>query len=78
MEYDDETIGFQAQPMEEDAEPQTQSLTYDMVSNSAGGYSYAVNDETRFLRYLCLGTEGASYYIIGKCYLENYRPLPSH
>ena len=54
MEYDDETIGFQAQPMEEDPEPQTKPLTYDMVSNSAGGYSYAVNDETRFLRYLCL------------------------
>jgi 60 kDa SS-A/Ro ribonucleoprotein len=66
MEYDDETIGFQAQPMEEDTEPQTQSLTYDMVSNSAGGYSYAVNDETRFLRYLCLGTEGGSYYVTGR------------
>ena len=65
MEYGDETIGFQAQPMEEDTEPQTQSLTYDMVSNSAGGYSYAVNDETRFLRYLCLGTEGGSYYVTG-------------
>jgi hypothetical protein len=49
MEYDDETIGFQAQPVEEDTEPQIQSLTYDMVPNSAGGYSYAVNDETRFL-----------------------------
>jgi hypothetical protein len=47
MEYDDETIGFQAQPMEEDPEPQTNPSTYDMVSNSAGGYSYAVNDATR-------------------------------
>jgi hypothetical protein len=45
MEYVDETIGFQAQPMEEDTEPQIQSLTYDMVSNSAGGYSYAVNEQ---------------------------------
>ena len=63
MENDDETIGFQAQPMEEDPEPQTKPLTYDMVSNSAGGYSYAVNDETRLLRYLCLGTEGGSYYV---------------
>jgi hypothetical protein len=44
--------------MEEDPEPQTKPLTYDMVSNSADGYSYAVNDETRFLRYLCLETEG--------------------
>jgi hypothetical protein len=28
--------------MEEDPEPQTKPLTYDMVSNSADGYSYAV------------------------------------
>ena len=67
MDYDDEEekLSFQSQPMEEDVVPQTKKLTYDMVENSAGGYSYAVNDETRLLRYLCLGTEGGSYYATG-------------
>lgn len=66
MEFDEEEIiGFQVQPMEEDPTPQTKQLTYDMVENSAGGFSYAVNDETRLLRYLCLGTEGGSYYVTG-------------
>lgn len=60
-----EEDSFQSQPMEEDPIPQTKPLTYDMVPNSAGGFSYAVNDETRFLRYLCLGTEGGSYYVTG-------------
>ncbi|XP_063401591.1 RNA-binding protein RO60-like [Mytilus trossulus] len=66
MEFDDEdSITFQSQPMGEDLIPQTKPLTYDMVPNSAGGYSYEVNDETRLLRYLCLGTEGGSYYVTG-------------
>jgi hypothetical protein len=37
MEYDDETIGFQAQPMEEDTEPQTQSLTYEDLNRIGRG-----------------------------------------
>lgn len=32
------------------------------VANSAGGYTYAVDDWTRLNRFLILGTEGGSYY----------------
>lgn len=34
----------------------------DMVENSAGGYTFPVNDWTRLDRFLILGTEGGSYY----------------
>ncbi|CAG2223602.1 SSA2 [Mytilus edulis] len=37
-------------------------MTYDQVVNSTGGFVYSVNDLTRVLRFLCLGTEGGSYY----------------
>ena len=33
-----------------------------MVSNSAGGHSYPVDDMTRLRRFLILGSEGGSYY----------------
>jgi 60 kDa SS-A/Ro ribonucleoprotein len=33
-----------------------------MVPNSAGGYSFAVDDWTRLDRFLVLGSEGGSYY----------------
>lgn len=33
------------------------------VPNSAGGYSFAVDDWTRLRRFLILGTEGGTYYI---------------
>lgn len=33
-----------------------------MVSNSAGGFSFAVNDWVRLDRFLILGSEGGSYY----------------
>lgn len=33
------------------------------VANSAGGYSWAVNDWVRLDRFLVLGTEGGTYYI---------------
>lgn len=32
------------------------------VPNSAGGYSWAVDDKTRFDRFLVLGAEGGTYY----------------
>lgn len=33
------------------------------VQNSAGGYSYPVDDWTRLDRFLCLGAEGGTYYV---------------
>ena len=33
------------------------------VPNSAGGYSWQVDDWTRFDRFLILGAEGGTYYI---------------
>ncbi len=33
-----------------------------MVANSAGGFTFAVNDWTRLDRFLILGCEGNSYY----------------
>jgi len=34
----------------------------DQVRNNAGGFVFEVSDETRFLRFLILGTEGGTYY----------------
>lgn len=34
----------------------------DMVKNSAGGYTFKVDDWTRLSRFLILGSEGGSYY----------------
>ncbi len=42
--------------------PQTSSLRADQVRNNAGGFVWVLNDETRFLRFLILGTEGGTYY----------------
>jgi len=33
-----------------------------MVENSAGGFTFAVNDWTRLERFLILGSEGGTYY----------------
>jgi len=41
--------------------PQSEPLP-GQVPNSAGGYSFAVDDWTRFDRFLILGSEGGSYY----------------
>lgn len=41
--------------------PQTEPLP-GQVANSAGGYSYGVDDWTRLQRFLILGSEGGSYY----------------
>ena len=44
--------------------PQSQPIPGStQVSNSAGGYSWAVDDWTRFDRFLILGAEGGTYYI---------------
>lgn len=43
--------------------PQTEPIFGSaQVKNSAGGYSFAVDDWTRLDRFLILGTEGGSYY----------------
>ncbi|MGY2895016.1 TROVE domain-containing protein [Deinococcus sp. UYEF24] len=41
---------------------QRQRLTPDQVRNNAGGFTFKVSDEGRFLRFLILGTEGGTYY----------------
>lgn len=46
------------------ATPQSQPIAGStQVSNSAGGYSWQVDDWTRFDRFLILGAEGGTYYI---------------
>ena len=42
--------------------PQTSPLRADQVRNNAGGFVWQVSDAQRFLRFLILGTEGATYY----------------
>ena len=42
--------------------PQSEPLDQRQVENSAGGYSYPVDDWTRLDRFLILGSEGGSYY----------------
>ena len=55
--------------------PQSESLN-GQVANSAGGYSFPVNDMTRLRRFLILGSEGGSYYTSErKLTLENAKAL---
>ena len=43
--------------------PQSQPIPGSaMTANSAGGYTFAVDDWTRLARFLVLGSEGGSYY----------------
>ena len=42
--------------------PQSKPLP-GMVPNSAGGFTWAVDDMRRLRRFLCLGSEGGTYYI---------------
>lgn len=60
MQIDSEDFGS-IQPRG-DLKSQDEKMTFDQVVNSTGGYVYSVNDLTRVLRFLCLGTEGGSYY----------------
>src|SRR5258708_4514249 len=44
--------------------PQSQPIPGStQLANSAGGYSWQVDDWTRFDRFLILGAEGGTYYI---------------
>ncbi|XP_052066124.1 RNA-binding protein RO60-like isoform X1 [Mytilus californianus] len=60
MQIDNEEFGS-IQPRG-DLKSQDEKMTCDQVQNSTGGFVYNVNDLTRVLRFLCLGTEGGSYY----------------
>jgi 60 kDa SS-A/Ro ribonucleoprotein len=46
--------------------PQSERAHPDQVANSAGGYSFPVDDWGRALRFLVLGTDGGTYYISEK------------
>lgn len=51
---------------------QMERLTNSQVMNSAGGYVWELDDLKRFVRFLCLGTEGGTYYVTEqKLTLEN-------
>jgi len=53
-----------AKPFNRRATPQSQPIPGStQVPNSAGGYSWEVNDWMRFDRFLILGAEGGTYYI---------------
>jgi 60 kDa SS-A/Ro ribonucleoprotein len=53
-----------AKPFNRRATPQSQPIPGStQVPNSAGGYSWGVNDWMRFDRFLILGAEGGTYYI---------------
>src|SRR5215813_12958406 len=53
-----------AKPFNRRATPQSQPIPGSkQVPNSAGGYSWRVNDSVRFDRFLILGAEGGTYYI---------------
>ncbi|CAF1247317.1 unnamed protein product [Adineta steineri] len=42
--------------------PQSEPLRGDQVQNNAGGFAWAVDDMQRLRRFLCLGSEGGTYY----------------
>lgn len=42
--------------------PQSKPLNEHQIANSAGGYSFAVDDWKRLDRFIILGSEGGSYY----------------
>ena len=42
--------------------PQSQPADIRQVRNSAGGYTFTIDDRARLRRFLTLGTDGATYY----------------
>jgi 60 kDa SS-A/Ro ribonucleoprotein len=46
--------------------PQTQRADVRQVENSAGGYTFALDDEARLRRFLILGSDGGTYYASAK------------
>jgi len=71
--------------LDENVIPQSESYREDQVTNSAGGYSWKVDEWKHLRRFLVLGTSGGTYYIsqrdstkeglktIEKCLSENGR-----
>ncbi len=59
------------------ATPQTEPIPgKTMTPNSAGGYSFAVDDWTRLERFMILGSEGGSYYATERALtLENAKAV---
>jgi 60 kDa SS-A/Ro ribonucleoprotein len=56
--------------------PQSQPASAAQVANSAGGFSFQVDDFTRLNRFLFLGSEGGTYYIKEKdLTLENVKSI---
>ncbi|XP_071090580.1 RNA-binding protein RO60-like [Haliotis cracherodii] len=45
-----------------DTVPQSAPISADQVRNNAGGFGWKVDDITRLKRFLCLGSEGGTYY----------------
>lgn len=43
--------------------PQTLRADERQVPNAAGGFAFALDDDTRVLRFLTLGTDGGTYYV---------------
>lgn len=43
--------------------PQSLPLSSNQLQNSAGGFSHTISDLNRLARFLCLGSEGGSYYV---------------
>lgn len=43
--------------------PQTLRADERQVPNAAGGFGFALDDDTRVLRFLTLGTDGGTYYV---------------
>lgn len=43
--------------------PQSEQADPRQVKNSAGGYTFTVNDKARLTRFLILGTDGGTYYV---------------
>jgi 60 kDa SS-A/Ro ribonucleoprotein len=58
--------------------PQSEPLNERQVANSAGGYSFAVDNWKRLDRFLILGSEGGSYYASEKkLTVENVKKVES-
>ncbi|KAL5021620.1 hypothetical protein ScPMuIL_000775 [Solemya velum] len=58
----DEQVPLSANTREICEIPQNEKLNEKQFINNAGGFVWAVDDKVRLQRFLCLGSEGGSYY----------------
>jgi 60 kDa SS-A/Ro ribonucleoprotein len=56
------TMANYAEHVQKRVTPQSESAREDQVQNSAGGFTFKVDDWQRMTRFLILGAEGGSYY----------------